>query len=74
LAKEEPKYIKTYMPGESFGEVNLLYEGPRNASVRAKTDCVLWVIDRDVFTYLSREAAMRKREKYENFLSKIEIL
>lgn len=27
--KEEPKYLKTYHPGESFGELALLYNSPR---------------------------------------------
>lgn len=26
---EEPKFLKTYHPGESFGELTLLYSSPR---------------------------------------------
>jgi cAMP-dependent protein kinase regulator len=29
----ENKYLKTYKPGESFGELSLLYNAPRAASI-----------------------------------------
>jgi len=29
----EEKYLKTYEPGESFGELALLYNAPRAASI-----------------------------------------
>lgn len=44
------------------------------ATIRAKTDCVLWSIDRETFNNIVKEAAMKKRARYEEFLSKIKIL
>lgn len=49
---EKPTYLKTYIPGESFGELALLYNAPRAASVFAKTDCICWVLDRDTFNHV----------------------
>ena len=70
----EEKYLKTYIPGESFGELALLYNAPRAATIKAKTDCILWVLDRETFNNIVKDAAQKKREKYESFLKKVDIL
>ena len=70
----EEKYLKTYVPGEAFGELALLYNAPRAATIKAKTDCVLWVLDRETFNNIVKTAAQKKREKYENILKNVEIL
>jgi cAMP-dependent protein kinase regulator len=31
--QKEPTYLKTYLSGESFGELALLYNAPRAASI-----------------------------------------
>ena len=33
----EPKYLKTFEPGDAFGELALLYNAPRAATIKAKT-------------------------------------
>lgn len=58
---EDPKYLKTYQPGESFGELALLYNVPRAASIKAKTDSILWALDRDTFNNIVKESAQKKR-------------
>ena len=35
--KSEPTYLKTYHPGESFGELSLLYNAPRAATIKAQS-------------------------------------
>ena len=44
--EEEPKFLKTYEPGEAFGELALLYNAPRAATIKAKTEALLWELDR----------------------------
>ena len=42
----EDKHLKVYKPGEAFGELALLYNCPRAASIISKTDCTLFELDR----------------------------
>lgn len=49
-------YLKTYVPGESFGELALLYNAPRAATIIAKTDCELWSLERMTFTSIIKTA------------------
>lgn len=67
-------YLKTYKSGESFGELSLLYNVPRAASITAVEDCVLYKLDRDTFNNIVKDAAMRRREMYEEFLKKVPLL
>ena len=70
----EDTYLKTYVPGEAFGELALLYNAPRAASIIAKEDSVCFSLDRDCFNNIVKDSSMKKREKYEDFLQKVEIL
>lgn len=70
----EPTFLKEYQPGEGFGELALLYNAPRAATITSKTDYVIWKLDRDTFNNIVKDAAAKKREKYDNFLSQVEVL
>lgn len=70
----EPTFLKEYHPGEGFGELALLYNAPRAATIKAKTEAVVYRLDRDTFNNIVKDAAARKREKYETFLSSVKIL
>lgn len=52
----------------------LLYNAPRAATIKAKTEGVVWRLDRDTFNHIVKDAAARKREKYETFLASVKIL
>jgi cAMP-dependent protein kinase regulator len=69
----EPTFLKTYQPGEAFGELALLYNVPRAASIIANEECLLWKLDRETFNHIVKDAASKKRERYEEFMSKVSI-
>eukprot|EP00928_Gymnodinium_smaydae_P035950 TRINITY_DN2520_c0_g1_i1.p2 TRINITY_DN2520_c0_g1~~TRINITY_DN2520_c0_g1_i1.p2 ORF type:complete len:318 (+),score=100.98 TRINITY_DN2520_c0_g1_i1:107-1060(+) len=66
--------VKTCEPGDAFGELALLYNCPRAASVDSTSACVLWRLDRETFNSIVRDAAIRKRERYEAFLNSVPLL
>lgn len=70
----EPTFLKTYQPGEAFGELALLYNAPRAATITANEECTLWKLDRDTFTYIVKDASIKKRQKYEELLGKVDLL
>ena len=67
-------YLKTYVPGESFGELALLYNVPRAASIQAKNECTLFALDRECFNHIVKDSARKKREQYDEVLNKVDLL
>lgn len=68
------KVVKTCEPGDVFGELALLYNCNRAATVEAQEKCVLWQLDRDTFNNIVKEAAQKKRQRYDTFLAKVPLL
>ena len=64
IKKGENKHLKVYQPGEAFGELALMYNARRAASIIAKTNCILWSLDRETFNYIVKDSAVKKIEKY----------
>lgn len=52
----------------------MLYNAPRAATIISKTESILLGLDRETFNHIVKDAASKKREKYENFLSKVDLL
>ena len=71
--KTDPTFLKAYQPGEAFGELALLYNAPRAATITANEDCLLWKLDRDTFNHIVKDASSKRREKYESFLAVVPI-
>ena len=67
-------YLKTYKPGDFFGELALMYNAPRAASIKSKADGKVFGLDRTTFNNIVQEAATKKRKYYSSILSKVEIL
>jgi len=60
--------------GRAFGEVSLVYNCPRTASVVARQDSQLWSIDRDTFNWCVKSSQVSRTARQEQFLSTVEIL
>lgn len=71
--KPDPIFLKTYQPGEAFGELALLYNATRQATIVTNEECQLFKLDRDTFNHIVKDSACRKREMYEEFLKKVDI-
>jgi len=68
---DDEKVVKTCDSGEVFGELALLYNCARAASVVATEDGTLWVLDRETFNFIVKDAASKKRDTYTEFLKKV---
>jgi len=63
------------VPGETFGELALLYNAPRAATIVCKSATAeLWSLDRNTFNHILKTAVQKKREKYDDFMEKVDIL
>ena len=65
--------MKTYKSGESFGELSLMYNAPRAATIKCKTSGKMYGMDRLTFTNIIQEAAMKKRKANMDVLQKVDI-
>jgi len=70
----EDKLVKQCRAGDAFGELALLYNCPRAASVKSHDRSVLWQLDRETFSHIVRGSASKRRERYEDFLKKVPVL
>ena len=70
-SNEEKLFLKYYVPGEAFGELALLYNCPRAASITAIEDSKLWALDRESFNHIVKNAVCERRNKFEEIINKI---
>ncbi|XP_057337213.1 cAMP-dependent protein kinase type II regulatory subunit [Microplitis mediator] len=66
--------IHTYDNGGAFGELALLYNMPRAATIKAVTKGTLWAMDRQTFRRILLKSAYKKRKMYENLINKVPML
>lgn len=74
VASVNNKEVFTYEPGGCFGELALIYNSPRAASVTAKTACKLWALDLKTFRYILATTSSSKMVKRCEFLKKCAFL
>lgn len=68
------KMVARIESGGSFGELALMYNAPRAATVVSVAPSTLWALDRVTFRSILMEHTSRKRKMYEHFLAEVNIL
>lgn len=71
---DRTKLVHTYDNRGSFGELALMYNQPRAASVVAQTNGVLWAVDGVTFRRIINRISYKKREMYEGLINSVEAL
>lgn len=67
--------VDTIQAGGSFGELALMYNAPRAATVMsAEASCTLWALDRLTFRRILMESTFARRRMYESFLEEVPLL
>lgn len=66
-------YLKNYQCGDIFGELALLYNAPRAASITCKEEGKLFTLDRVTFNMVMTGSANKKRAQLSETLKKIEM-
>ena len=68
------KLVTTIGPGGSFGELALMYNAPRAATVISTDNSTLWRLDRVTFRRILMDSAFQRRRMYESFLGEVPLL
>uniref|UniRef100_L7M1F0 cAMP-dependent protein kinase type II regulatory subunit n=1 Tax=Rhipicephalus pulchellus TaxID=72859 RepID=L7M1F0_RHIPC len=71
---EKDKLVGKYDGTGSFGELALMYNMPRAATIVAVTEGSLWAMNRQTFRRIVLKSAFKKRKEYENLLEKVPML
>jgi cGMP-dependent protein kinase len=66
--------LSTMCAGKVFGELAILYNCTRTATVQALTQCKLWAIDRAVFKAIMMRTGMQKHADHVEFLRSVPAL
>ncbi|XP_018100594.1 protein kinase cGMP-dependent 2 L homeolog isoform X2 [Xenopus laevis] len=71
---QDSKLLTSIPVWTTFGELAILYNCTRTASVKAITNVRTWALDREVFQNIMRKTAQSKHEEYLRFLKSVSLL
>jgi len=74
LQQASDKAVKTYAVGGMFGELALMYNSPRAASVVATSDSACWALDQHSFRGILMAAAKEALDTTAKFLQAVSLL
>merc|ERR1711962_1594736 len=67
----EGKFLSVMSAGKLFGELAILYNCQRTATIKAATDCKLWAIERQCFQTIMMRTGLIKQTEYTAFLKQV---
>ncbi|XP_076633304.1 cGMP-dependent protein kinase for isoform X3 [Colletes latitarsis] len=67
------KYLSTLAQRKVLGELAILYNCKRTATITAATDCQLWAIDRQCFQTIMMRTGLSRQAEYTDFLKSVPI-
>ncbi|KPM10667.1 cGMP-dependent protein kinase, isozyme 2 forms cD4/T1/T3A/T3B-like protein [Sarcoptes scabiei] len=65
------RFLSKMGPQKMFGELAILYNCTRTATVKALTDCKLWAIERQCFRTIMMRSGLLKQKEYIDFLKSV---
>uniref|UniRef100_T1J2D2 cGMP-dependent protein kinase n=1 Tax=Strigamia maritima TaxID=126957 RepID=T1J2D2_STRMM len=68
---KENKTLTTIGPGKVFGELAILYNCTRTATVKALSDCRLWAVERQCFQTIMMRTGLIRQAEYTEFLRSV---
>ncbi|GAB6030894.1 hypothetical protein CHUAL_007726 [Chamberlinius hualienensis] len=68
---KEGKFLSSMGEGKVFGELAILYNCTRTATVKALTDCKLWAIQRRCFQTIMMRTGLIRQAEYTDFLKSV---
>lgn len=72
--KVNNKIVGSYEGQGSFGELALMYNMPRAATITATSPGTLWALDRSTFRRIVLKSAFKRRKVYEGLLESVPLL
>jgi len=71
---EEDTFLLDYNPGQIFGELALLYNAPRGASIYSIGESKCYSLDRECFNSIVINAVIERRQKWDEFIKNVDLL
>ncbi|XP_013387000.1 cGMP-dependent protein kinase 1 [Lingula anatina] len=71
---KDGRSLGTMTAGRAFGELAILYNCTRTASVKALSDARLWVLDRSVFQAIMMKTGLQRQAENIKFLRSVSLL
>lgn len=66
----EGKYLSTLSGAKVLGELAILYNCQRTATITAVNDCKLWAIERQCFQTVMQRTGLIRQKEYTEFLKR----